>query len=93
MTAKTTIATVADLAGLSQAKARAAIAALEDHIAFSVSGGHEAIIPGIGKFVAVDRKARNARNPSTDEIIRVPAKRVIKFKPCAALKRAIEGKS
>ncbi|MGH2500397.1 MAG: HU family DNA-binding protein [Candidatus Limnocylindria bacterium] len=37
-------------------------------------------VPGIGKLVIVDRKARMGRNPATGEQIQIPAKRVLKFR-------------
>ena len=37
-------------------------------------------IPGVGKLVVVDRKARKGRNPATGEQIQIPAKRVLKFR-------------
>ncbi|MGI8878712.1 MAG: HU family DNA-binding protein [Candidatus Limnocylindria bacterium] len=37
-------------------------------------------IPGIGKLVIVDRKARLGRNPATGAQIQIPAKRVLKFR-------------
>jgi DNA-binding protein HU-beta len=43
-------------------------------------------IPGIGKLVLVDRKARIGRNPATGETIQIPAKKVVKFKVAKAAK-------
>jgi len=37
-------------------------------------------VPGLGKLVIVDRKARLGRNPATGEQIQIPAKRVLKFR-------------
>lgn len=37
-------------------------------------------IPGLGKLVVQQRKARNGRNPKTGETIKIPAKKVIKFR-------------
>jgi DNA-binding protein HU-beta len=48
-------------------------------------------IPGIGKLVLVDRKARQGRNPATGEIIQIPAKKVVKFRVAKAAKDAILG--
>lgn len=45
-------------------------------------------IPGIGKLVVVDRKARIGRNPATGETINIPAKRVLKFRIAKAAKDA-----
>lgn len=49
-------------------------------------------IPGVGKLVLVQRKARQGRNPATGEIIQIPAKKVVKFKVAKAAKDAILGK-
>lgn len=48
-------------------------------------------IPGIGKLVLVQRKARQGRNPATGETIQIPAKKVVKFKVAKAAKEAILG--
>jgi DNA-binding protein HU-beta len=48
-------------------------------------------IPGIGKLVLVDRKARQGRNPATGEVIQIPAKKVVKFRIAKAAKDAILG--
>ncbi len=38
-----------------------------------------AILPGIGRLVRVERKARMGRNPATGEAIKIAAKKVVKF--------------
>jgi DNA-binding protein HU-beta len=48
-------------------------------------------IPGLGKLVLVNRKARMGRNPATGEQIKIPAKRVVKFRVAKAAKDAILG--
>lgn len=49
-------------------------------------------IPGLGKLVLVNRKARIGRNPQTGEALKIPAKRVVKFRVAKAAKDAILGK-
>ncbi len=46
-------------------------------------------IPGIGKLVLVARKARMGRNPQTGEAIKIPAKKVVKFRVAKACKDAV----
>lgn len=46
-------------------------------------------LPGLGKLVLVNRKARMGRNPRTGEAIQIPAKRVVKFRVAKAAKDAI----
>lgn len=49
-------------------------------------------LPGLGKLVLVQRKARMGRNPATGEAIKIPAKKVVKFRVAKAAKDAILGK-
>ena len=46
-------------------------------------------LPGIGKLVLVDRKARMGRNPATGETIHIPAKTVVKFRVAKACKESV----
>lgn len=46
-------------------------------------------LPGVGKLVLVNRKARMGRNPATGETIKIPAKKVVKFRVAKAAKDAI----
>jgi len=46
-------------------------------------------IPGLGKLVLVNRKARLGRNPATGETIKIAAKKVVKFRVAKAAKDAI----
>lgn len=48
-------------------------------------------LPGLGKLVLVNRKARMGRNPQTGEPIKIPAKRVVKFRVAKAAKDSILG--
>jgi DNA-binding protein HU-beta len=47
------------------------------------------VIPGIGRLVRQDRKARTGRNPATGEAIKIPAKKVVKFRVAKSVKDAI----
>lgn len=46
-------------------------------------------VPGIGKLVLQQRKARKGRNPQTGEVIKIPAKKVVKFRVAKACKDAV----
>ena len=48
-------------------------------------------LPGLGKLVLVNRKARVGRNPTTGETIQIKAKRVVKVRVAKAAKDAILG--
>ena len=46
-------------------------------------------LDGLGVFQLKDRKARQARNPRTGELVNVPAKKVVKFRVLKDLKEAV----
>jgi DNA-binding protein HU-beta len=48
-------------------------------------------LPGLGKLVLVNRKARMGRNPATGATIKIAAKKVVKFRVAKAAKDAILG--
>jgi DNA-binding protein HU-beta len=50
------------------------------------------VLPGFGKLVLANRKARMGRNPQTGEPIKIPAKRVCKFRLAKSVKDAVLGK-
>ena len=47
------------------------------------------VIPGIGRLVRVDRKARMGRNPQTGEAIKIKAKTVVRLRAAKAFKDAV----
>lgn len=49
----------------------------------------EFVLPGIGKLVKVQRAERMGRNPATGEQIKIPAKKVVKFRVAKAAKEAV----
>lgn len=49
-------------------------------------------VPGLGKLVLSHRKARTGRNPQTGEPIKIPAKKVVKFRVAKVAKDSILSK-
>jgi DNA-binding protein HU-beta len=49
----------------------------------------EFVLPGFGKLVLSDRKAREGRNPQTGETIQIPAKRQLKFRLNKGMKDSV----
>ena len=85
---KSQIATeVAEAAEISKKQATDAIAALVNLAYQNAKSGFT--VPGLGKLVLVDRKARMGRNPATGETIKIAAKKVVKFRIAKACKDAI----
>jgi len=50
------------------------------------------VLPGLGRLVKSNRKARMGRNPQTGEALKIPAKTVVKFRVAKAAKDAIAPK-
>ncbi|MEI6808301.1 MAG: HU family DNA-binding protein [bacterium] len=81
------IAAIADAAGISK---KQAVAAVESLVTLAYKGAADGFkIPGLGKLVKVQRKARQGRNPATGATIQIPAKTVLKFRIAKAAKDAI----
>ena len=81
---------VAEKAEITKKQATAAVEAL---VAMAYKGAKDAFtVPGLGKLVLVNRKARMGRNPATGEVIQIKAKKVVKFRVAKAAKDAILGK-
>jgi DNA-binding protein HU-beta len=53
-----------------------------------VKSNGEFVLPGFGKLVKSERKAREGRNPATGETIQIPAKTTLKFRIGKSLKTA-----
>jgi len=90
MTKSQIAAALAEKVGITKKQAAAGLAALCELA--NKEAKNSFTIPGIGKMVLVNRKARMGRNPQTGEAIKIPAKRVVKFRVAKAAKVAILGK-
>ena len=47
------------------------------------------VVPGLGRLVKSNRKARIGRNPQTGEQIKIKAKTVVRLRPAKVLKDAV----
>ena len=83
------IAYIAEKSEVSKKTAAAMLEALTDLAHKEAKKGFT--IPGLGKLVVVNRKARMGRNPATGATIKIPAKKVLKFRIAKAAKDAILG--
>ncbi len=71
---------LSEKAGTTKKDAKALLDALTEVAHEEIIEAGELTIPGIGKLVLRDQKARTARNPATGEEITIPAKKVVKFR-------------
>lgn len=65
------------------------IQGLFDVITEAVAKGDKVSVLGFGNFEAIERSARDCRNPKTGEIVHVEASKTPKFKASKAFKNAI----
>ena len=87
---KTKSEIIAGIAEATEITKKQAGIALETLVSMAYKGAKDKfVIPGLGKLVLVQRKARIGRNPATGATINIPAKKVVKFRVAKAAKEAI----
>lgn len=74
------IAAMAEKAGLTKVDAHKALDAFMEATKKELKGGKKLTLIGFGTFSVVKRKARTGLNPRTKKAIKIPAKKVVKFK-------------
>jgi len=89
MTKSGMIAALAEKTEMSKKQVAAFLDTITEMAYKEVKGSGVFIIPGIGKLVKVQRKARQGRNPATGATIQIPAKTVVKFRVAKAAKEAV----
>ena len=86
MTKSQIMTKVAETTGVTKKEAAAVVEGLVGLACKEAKKGFT--IPGLGKLVVVQRKARWGRNPATGEKIKIKAKKVLKFRIAKAAKDA-----
>jgi len=89
MTKAQLVATMSEATGLSKKDVNGFFDSLSQVIYKEVKKNGECLVPGFGKLVKAKRKAREGRNPATGEVIKIPAKTVVKFRLAKAVKDAV----
>jgi DNA-binding protein HU-beta len=89
MTKAQLVSLVAEKAGVTKATAGEILEILSGTAVTETKKNGQFIIPGIGKTVKSNRKARVGRNPQTGAAIKIPAKTVVKFRVAKAFKDAV----
>jgi DNA-binding protein HU-beta len=89
MTQSQIVRTLAEECQVSKTAARQFLQQLTDTALREVKKSGLFVLPGLGRLVRAERKARIGRNPATGETIQIPAKRVVKFRVAKAVKDAI----
>ena len=89
MTQTQLIRALAEACGTNNKGAKGFLEALAGTAIKEVKRCGQFVVPGVGKLVRVDRKARMGRNPATGEAIKIPAKKVVRFRVAKAAKDSI----
>src|SRR5450432_960751 len=89
MTQTQIVQTLADKCEISKKVAKNLLDTLAQTAVTEVKKNGMFVIPGIGRLVRVDRKARMGRNPATGAAIKIAAKKVVKFRVAKAAKDTI----
>lgn len=89
MTKSQLLSTLAEKTGLAKKDVNSLFDELTTLAYKEVKKGGEFVLPGFGKLVKAQRKARMGRNPATGAEIKIPAKTVVKFRLAKAAKDAL----
>ncbi len=90
MTKVELITKVAEKSDISKSQTTATINAFLDIIQDEMIAGNKLTLTGFGTFTMSERSARIGRNPRSGEPIKIPACKVVKFKPGNILKDAVK---
>jgi DNA-binding protein HU-beta len=75
--------------GMKRAQVKEFFEEVANLAASEVKSSGEFVLPGFGKLVKSERKAREGRNPATGETIQIPAKTTLKFRVGKAMKDTV----
>ena len=89
MTQSQIVTAMAEACEIPNAKARQILTFLSDTAIREVKKNGLFVVPGLGRLVRIERKARMGRNPATGETIKIAAKKVVKFRIAKSAKDAI----
>ncbi|MCJ7785629.1 MAG: HU family DNA-binding protein [Desulfobacterales bacterium] len=90
MTKGELIASVGKEAKISKGAAEKAVNAFTNTVMKALKKGDKLALTGFGTFSVAKRKARAGRNPQTGKEIKIPARRVAKFKAGNLLKSSVK---
>jgi len=84
------VSAIATDAGVSKSVASKVLDSVINNVTKSLKKGDKVTLVGFGTFSVTKRKARTGRNPQTGKEIKIPAKKVAKFRAGAKLAEAVK---
>jgi DNA-binding protein HU-beta len=90
MTKAELVTAIAKGAGITKKQADAALKAAVEAVSNALKKGERVAIPGFGIFSVRERAARKGRNPRTGDVIDIPARKVVVFKPAKDMREGVK---
>lgn len=81
---------VSEKTGLSKVDGKKAIEAVIETISEQMKNGNKVTILGFGSFSIINKAARKGVNPKTQQEIKIPARKVVKFKAGSELTEVVK---
>jgi DNA-binding protein HU-beta len=85
MTKADLVSKIAGAGSITKAQAEKAVDGFVAAVSQALSSGEKVTLVGFGTFSVGSRSQREGRNPRTGEKIKIPASKVVKFKPGKSL--------
>ncbi|HOW42732.1 MAG TPA: HU family DNA-binding protein [Candidatus Omnitrophota bacterium] len=90
MTKKDIILKVADETGLKQTDVKQVVQKTFDYMVEALVRGEKIELRNFGVFKIKERKSRTGRNPRTGQVVPVPPRKVVIFKPGLEMKHQVK---
>jgi nucleoid DNA-binding protein len=85
------IATVSEKLEIPKKQVKAVVEAVFETVGETLERGEEVkLLPDFGVFKVVERSERTGRNPQTGKKIKIPAKKVVRFKAAKRLEERVK---
>ncbi|KAA6340458.1 DNA-binding protein HU [termite gut metagenome] len=84
------ITAIAAESGLSKIDSKKALDAFISSVSSTLQSGDKIVLVGFGTFSVAERSERTGINPATQQAIKIPAKKVVKFKAGSELADSVK---
>lgn len=81
---------IAESASIKKTEAEGALVGFLEAVEKSLAAGESIALTGFGSFSVSARAGRTVRNPQTGQLIKIPAKKAVKFRPGKKLSEAVK---
>ncbi|MEN3027897.1 MAG: HU family DNA-binding protein [Aquificaceae bacterium] len=90
MTKAELVSAISKGAGITKKQADAALKAAIQAVSGALKKGERVAVPGFGIFTVRTRAERKGRNPRTGAEIKIPARKVVAFRPAKELRDSVK---